>query len=42
LRARNENLEERLREVERSVTWRLLGPYRRLRSVGDDDTAGSR
>jgi chaperonin cofactor prefoldin len=42
LRAQNERLEERLRDIESSVTWRLLGPYRRLRSVGDDDTAGPR
>lgn len=35
LRARNESLEERLRGIENSVTWRLLGPYRRLRSVVD-------
>jgi hypothetical protein len=46
LRARNESLEERLQSIENSVTWRLLGPYRRLRSVvdalmtpaSDDDT----
>jgi Polysaccharide pyruvyl transferase len=33
LRAQNESFEERLRGIESSVTWRLLGPYRRLRSV---------
>ena len=38
LRAQNESLEERLRGIESSVTWRLLGPYRRPRSVGDDPT----
>ncbi|HLL98648.1 MAG TPA: hypothetical protein VK276_06185 [Rubrobacteraceae bacterium] len=38
MRAQNESLEERLRGIESSVTWRLLGPYRRPRSVGDDPT----
>ena len=41
LRAQNESLEERLRGIESSVTWRMLGPYMRPRSVGNDDTAGS-
>ncbi len=35
LRARNESLEERLQSIENSVTWRLLAPCRRLRSVVD-------
>ena len=33
LRARNESLGERIRAMEGSMTWRLFGPYRRLRSV---------
>lgn len=32
LRARNEQLERHLRELEDSNTWRLLAPYRNLRS----------
>jgi predicted RNase H-like nuclease (RuvC/YqgF family) len=38
LRAQNGCLEERLRGIKNSVTWRLLGPFKRLRSVGDDPT----
>ena len=38
MRAQNECLEERLRGIKNSVTWRLLGPFKRLRSVGDDPT----
>ena len=33
LKAQNEGLKERIREMERSATWRLFGPYRRLRSA---------
>jgi hypothetical protein len=36
--AQNESLEERLRGIENSVTWRLPGDYSGLRSVGDDPT----
>lgn len=35
LRARNEDLSGRLLDIEQSTTWRIFGPYRRLRaSVG--------
>lgn len=33
LKARNEGLGERVREMENSTTWRLFGPYRRLLSA---------
>ncbi|HEX6709075.1 MAG TPA: polysaccharide pyruvyl transferase family protein [Rubrobacter sp.] len=32
MKARNENLSNDLRDIEESTTWRLFGPYRRLRA----------
>lgn len=33
MRAHKKDLEDRLKDIESSATWRVFGPYRRLRPV---------
>jgi hypothetical protein len=39
LRSRNELLEERLRDIEGSAAWRLLGSYERFRSRANPEAS---